>query len=76
MIEVNLTPYMPKIWQHTMDNWTEYPVSSTTISTFIWGNLQKEYGVRRIAYFSSLRDRNLAIFPDEKSYVWFLLRWQ
>lgn len=73
MIEVNLTPYMPKVWDHTMDNWKEYPISSRTISTFIWENLQKEYGVRRIG--SSGRNRNLATFPDEKSYIWFLLRW-
>lgn len=72
MIEVNLTPYMPKVWDHTMDNWKEYPISSRTISTFIWENLQKEYGVRRIG--SSGRNRNLATFPDEKSYIWFLLR--
>lgn len=74
MIEVNLNTYMPKIWDHTIDNWKEYPISSRTISTFIWGNLEKEYGVRRIGY--SGRNRNLATFPDEKSYAWFLLRWQ
>ena len=51
----------------------EYPISSRTISTFIWENLQKEYGVRRIGF--SGRNRNLATFPDEKSYIWFLLRW-
>lgn len=75
MTEVNLTPYMPKIWDNVMDNWKEYPVSSRTISTFIWKSLEKEYGVRRVAYFGSYRDRNRAIFPDEKSYAWFLLRW-
>jgi hypothetical protein len=73
MIEVNLNPYMLKIWDHTMDNWKEYPISSRTISTFIWENLKKEYGVRRIGYSGS--NRNLATFPDEKSYAWFLLRW-
>jgi len=55
--------------------WAEfYQDERTNLS--IWGLLERDYGARKAFNITDIKHAMWVVFPDEKSYTAFLLRWE
>ena len=70
-MRVNIEPQ----WQQLADWYWDQAGGSETVGMSIWGVLERDYGVRRAFPIGGLAGPMWVVFPDEKSYTAFLLRW-
>ncbi len=69
-MRVNIKPYWKRLANWYWDTLEGKTIHESGMS--IWEMLEQDYGVKK-GYTNT--DVMYAIFPDEKMYAWFLLKW-